>query len=75
MTVSVVSQTFAVNVRAQRKATGISQRDLASAIGMSRPSVSNIEAGRQTVTLAQACAIADALKTTVAVLIDEEVVL
>jgi transcriptional regulator with XRE-family HTH domain len=37
------------NIRARRKERGLSQEGLAKAIGLKRPSMSNIEKGRQNI--------------------------
>ncbi|HMD02977.1 MAG TPA: helix-turn-helix transcriptional regulator [Candidatus Baltobacteraceae bacterium] len=52
----------AARIRATREAAGLSQGDLAARAGLSRPSLANIEAGRQTITLRQLGAIAYALR-------------
>jgi DNA-binding XRE family transcriptional regulator len=49
-------------IRAAREVAGFSQRELAARAGLSRPSLANIEAGRQTITLRQLGAIATALR-------------
>jgi transcriptional regulator with XRE-family HTH domain len=51
----------AARIRATREAAGLSQGKLAAKAGMSRPSLANIEAGRQTITLRQLGAIAASL--------------
>lgn len=48
-------------LRAARRRTVLTQDALARLAGISRPSVSNIEAGRQSVTLALFLSLADAL--------------
>jgi transcriptional regulator with XRE-family HTH domain len=48
-------------IRAAREVAGFSQGQLAALAGLSRPSLANIEAGRQTITLRQLDAIATAL--------------
>lgn len=48
-------------LRTLRAARCLTQRGLAERSGMSRPSVANVEAGRQNVTLRQLCALAAAL--------------
>lgn len=50
---------FASRVRNARIRAGMSQDDLAKRLGVTRPSVSNIESGRQRVLAHTACAIAD----------------
>lgn len=49
------------NIRAKRKERGLSQEGLAKAIGLKRPSMSNIEKGRQNVLLHTFCDILDTL--------------
>ena len=48
-------------LRAARRRTVLTQDALARQVGVSRPSVTNIEAGRQTITLALFLSLADAL--------------
>jgi transcriptional regulator with XRE-family HTH domain len=52
------------NIRAKRKDCGISQDGLAKAVGLKRPSMSNIEKGRQNILLHTFCDIADTLNST-----------
>lgn len=52
------------NIRAKRKERGLSQEGLARAIGLKRPSMSNIEKGRQNLLLHTFCDIADTLDST-----------
>ncbi len=49
------------NIRIKRKALGLSQEGLAKAIGLKRPSLSNIEKGRQNILLHTFYDIADTL--------------
>lgn len=49
------------NIRARRRALGLSQEGLAKAIGLKRPSLSNIEKGRQNILLHTFYDIADTL--------------
>lgn len=49
------------NIRIKRKALGLSQEGLAKAIGLKRPSLSNIEKGRQNILLHTLRDIADTL--------------
>lgn len=49
------------NIRIKRKALGLSQEGLANAIGLKRPSLSNIEKGRQNILLHTFYDIADTL--------------
>ena len=48
-------------VRELRAVRGLTQRELASRVRISRPSIANVEAGRQNLGLRQLCALADAL--------------
>ena len=48
-------------VRALRADRGLTQRQLADRAHVSRPSIANVEAGRQKVGLRQLCALAGAL--------------
>lgn len=57
-----LNERAAARIRAAREATGLSQGQLAARAGLSRPSLANIEAGRQTITLRQLGAIAAALE-------------
>ena len=49
------------NIRARRKTLGLSQEALAKAVGLKRPSLSNIEKGRQNILLHTFYEIADSL--------------
>jgi transcriptional regulator with XRE-family HTH domain len=49
------------NIRAKRKERGLSQEGLAKAIGLKRPSMSNIEKGRQNILLHTFCDILETL--------------
>jgi transcriptional regulator with XRE-family HTH domain len=49
------------NIRVKRKERGLSQEGLAKAIGLKRPSMSNIEKGRQNILLHTFCDIIEAL--------------
>jgi transcriptional regulator with XRE-family HTH domain len=51
------------NIRAKRRERGLSQEGLAKAVGLKRPSMSNIEKGRQNILLHTFCDIADTLDT------------
>ncbi len=53
------------NVRHHRKLVGMTQGDLAIEVGMSRPSIANIEVGRQSILLHQAFDLAKALQVSV----------
>jgi len=57
-----VQRRLGVRVRTRRAQLGLTQLALASRSGFSRPSIANVEAGRQNVTLRQLCAVADALE-------------
>lgn len=48
-------------IRAERDRLGITQDDLAQRLGMSRPSVANIEKGRQQISVAQLLSFSKAL--------------
>ena len=48
-------------IRIKRKERGISQEGLAKAVGLKRPSLSNIEKGRQNILLHTFCDIAETL--------------
>jgi transcriptional regulator with XRE-family HTH domain len=58
-------------IKAHRTAKGIVQADLAHAVGLSRPSVANIEAGRQQIAAHVVTLIAAALDITVADLLPD----
>ena len=58
-------------VRALRSDRGLTQRQLADRASVSRPSIANVEAGRQNVGLRQLCALAGALGVGVADLLAE----
>lgn len=57
-----LNRRVALAVRLRREEAGLTQADLAFASSMSRSSLANIEAGRQTITLPQLEAIAAALR-------------
>jgi transcriptional regulator with XRE-family HTH domain len=59
------------NIRAKRKARGLSQDGLAKAVGLKRPSMSNIEKGRQNILLHTFCDIAETLNTSPNALLPE----
>lgn len=63
MTTPAVYQAFGARVRMIREALGLNQGELAKRIGLTRTSVTNIEAGRQEVDLDRAASIAAALGT------------
>ncbi|HEY5230308.1 MAG TPA: helix-turn-helix transcriptional regulator, partial [Galbitalea sp.] len=58
---AIVQRNVGERVRALRAARGLTQRELAGRVQISRPSIANVEAGRQNVGLRQLCALADAL--------------
>jgi transcriptional regulator with XRE-family HTH domain len=60
-------------IRLRRKERGLSQEALANAIGLKRPSLSNIEKGRQNLLLHTFCDIVETLDSTVAALLPERV--
>lgn len=49
------------NIKAKRRERGLSQEGLAKAVGLKRPSMSNIEKGRQNILLHTFCDIVDTL--------------
>jgi transcriptional regulator with XRE-family HTH domain len=49
------------NIKAKRKERGLSQEGLAKAVGLKRPSMSNIEKGRQNILLHTFCDIVETL--------------
>jgi len=49
------------NIRAKRRERGLSQEGLAKAVGLKRPSMSNIEKGRQNILLHTFCDIVETL--------------
>jgi transcriptional regulator with XRE-family HTH domain len=67
----VFYQKVGENIRARRKERGLSQEGLAKAIGLKRPSMSNIEKGRQNILLHTFCEIADTLNTSTNALLPE----
>jgi DNA-binding XRE family transcriptional regulator len=62
VSVGPVYSAFAEIVRMQRGEAGMTQEDMAKAMGMSRPSLANIEAGRQRVLLGDVFEFARVLK-------------
>jgi transcriptional regulator with XRE-family HTH domain len=58
-------------VRSLRTGRGLTQRELADRVCISRPSIANVEAGRQNVGLRQLCALAGALGVGVCDLVAE----
>src|SRR5438093_8145043 len=61
-------------IRAKRKERGLSQEGLAKAVGLKRPSISNIEKGRQNILLHTFCDIAETLDTDVNALLPERLI-
>jgi transcriptional regulator with XRE-family HTH domain len=59
-------------VRALRTGRGLTQLRLAGRAGLSRPSLANIEAGRQNLGVRQLCALAEALGVPVEELLAED---
>ncbi len=59
------------NIRVKRKERGLSQEGLAKAIGLKRPSMSNIEKGRQNILLHTFCDIVETLDTKVDALLPQ----
>ena len=51
-------------IRSKRKERGLSQEGLAKSVGLKRPSMSNIEKGRQNILLHTFCDIVETLDTT-----------
>lgn len=56
-----LNQLVAAAIKESRLRHGLQQQDLASVIGVTRTSISNIEHGKQAVSLSMFCKIADAL--------------
>ena len=56
-----VQQRVGARVRELRSGRGLTQLALAERSGISRPSIANLEAGRQNVSLRRLCALAAAL--------------
>lgn len=59
------------NIKAKRRERGLSQEGLAKAVGLKRPSMSNIEKGRQNILLHTFCDIVETLGTTASTLLPE----
>src|SRR5258708_30695430 len=59
------------SIRAKRKERGLSQEGLAKAVGLKRPSMSNIEKGRQNILLHTFCDIFETLDTNADTLLPE----
>jgi transcriptional regulator with XRE-family HTH domain len=62
------------SIRVRRKEQGLSQEALAWAVGLKRPSMSNIEKGRQNLLLHTFCEIAETLNTDSVSLLPERVI-
>jgi transcriptional regulator with XRE-family HTH domain len=62
-------QKLGENIRARRKERGLSQEGLAVAVGLKRPSMSNIEKGRQNILLHTFCDIVETLDSSAAALL------
>lgn len=60
------------NVRVLREVNGLRQADLAALVGVSRASITNIEAGRQDTTVSVLVALAIALDTTAGALLGDD---
>ena len=60
------------NIRAKRKERGLSQEGLAKAVGLKRPSMSNIEKGRQNILLHTFCDIVETLGTSPSALLPDQ---
>src|ERR1700722_2208137 len=61
------------NIPAKRRERGLSQEGLANAVGLKRPSLSNIEKGRQNLLLHTFCDIAETLNANTSELLPERV--
>lgn len=61
MNAGVVYQALGANIAARREALSLTQAEVAQKIGLSRASLANIEAGRQTVALHYVYALTEAL--------------
>lgn len=69
----VFYKTVGENIKAKRRERGLSQEGLAKAIGLKRPSMSNIEkGGRQNILLHTFCDICETLDTTANALLPEQ---
>lgn len=71
-TVSDVAQRAGRAIAARRSELGLRQHEVATAAGLTRSSVANIEAGRQEPTAAALAAMAAKLETTVGALLGEQ---
>jgi transcriptional regulator with XRE-family HTH domain len=68
---SVFYRKVGERIRAKRVERGLSQEGLAKAIGLKRPSMGNIEKGRQNILLHTFCEIAETLDTDAGALLPE----
>lgn len=64
--------TIGKRIRRERESIGLSQDVLAHLIGVSRPSLTLMESGRQRIQVHVACALADILGMPIAELLSEE---
>jgi transcriptional regulator with XRE-family HTH domain len=64
-----VQSRLGVRVRARRAELGLTQAALAALAGISRPSIANVEAGRQNLGLRQLVSLAQALRIELAALL------
>ncbi len=60
--IAAINSILGRNIRSARKAAGLSQGDLAVAIGCKRANISHIEYGRQCASFVQVCTIAQVLR-------------
>jgi transcriptional regulator with XRE-family HTH domain len=60
------------NIKTKRRERGLSQEGLAKAIGLKRPSMSNIEKGRQNILLHTFCDIVETLGSTPGALLPDQ---
>jgi transcriptional regulator with XRE-family HTH domain len=67
--ITEVQRRLGARIRTRRAQLGLTQLVLATRSGFSRPSIANVEAGRQNVTLRQLCAVAGALEVDVSELV------
>jgi len=64
-------KTVGENIKAKRRERGLSQEGLAKSVGLKRPSMSNIEKGRQNILLHTFCDIVETLDTDAIALLPE----
>lgn len=60
------------NIKVRRRERGLSQEGLAKAVGLKRPSMSNIEKGRQNILLHTFCDIVETLGSTPSALLPDQ---